>query len=167
MPFGASLLVVACAVCLRPAECRAAEDANVDPKQMCLLVREGFHPDDEFAATLAVHGKAVAGCLISEVTGHDPGTTRAEAASSLVQAMALAEPPLDAQTAQRAREVVARALRDRSVEVRVATVSAVAEFGDQSMVPALQAVAKSDPVLSLRDYTALAIERLRKRLAEQ
>jgi hypothetical protein len=47
----------------------------------------------------------------------------------------------------------------------VATVTALADFGDESMVPLLQSVAKTDPILSLRDYTALAIARMCKRLA--
>jgi hypothetical protein len=34
----------------------------------------------------------------------------------------------------------------------------------ESMIPLLQSIAKTDPVLSLRDYTALAITRMRKRL---
>jgi len=43
-------------------------------------------------------------------------------------------------------------------------VTALADFGDQPMMAALQNVAKSDPILSLRDYAALAVERVRKRL---
>jgi HEAT repeat protein len=89
---------------------------------------------------------------------------RAQSAMTLVQAMAVANPPLDVATAQRARAVVVNALSDRSVEVRVATVTALAEFGDESMIPALLSVAKSDPVVSFRDYTAGAIARMRKRL---
>jgi hypothetical protein len=135
-----------------------------DPRQVCMFVREVAHPDGELAATLAVHGKLIAGCLITEVTGNDAGLIRAGAAAVLVQAIAMADPPLDPQTAQRARETVHRALRDRSDAVRIATVTALAEFGDESTVPALQIVAKSDPIFSLRDYTALAITRMRKRL---
>ena len=135
-----------------------------DPRQVCIFVRDVPHPDGALAATLAAHGKLVAGCLIAEVSGSDSGLTRAGAAAVLVQAIAMADPPLDPQMEQRARETIRRALRDRSDAVRIATVTALADFGDASIVPALVAVAKSDPVFSLRDYTALAIARLHKRL---
>lgn len=143
--------------------CRA-EEARVDSKQTCVVIRDLNRADDEFAATLSAHGNAVAACLISELLGRKPGETRAEAASALVQAMATAHPALGATTSLRAREAVLKALRDRAVEVRVATVTALAEYGDETMVPALQVVAKTDPILSLRDYTALAVTRMCKRL---
>lgn len=142
----------------------AAEEAKVDSKQTCVVLRGLNRADDEFAATISAHGNAVTACLISELLGRNPGSTRAEAASALVQAMSTATPALDAKTSLRAREAVLSALRDRAVEVRVATVTALAEFGDETMVPALQMVAKSDPILSLRDYTALAVTRMCKRL---
>jgi hypothetical protein len=135
-----------------------------DPHQVCIFVRDVSHPDGALAATLAAHGKLIAGCLIAEVTGNDAGLTRAGAAAVLVQALVMAEPPLDSQTEQRARETIRRALRDRSDAVRIATITALADFGDESIVPDLRIVAKSDPILSLRDYTALAITRMRKRL---
>jgi hypothetical protein len=135
-----------------------------DPRQVCIFVRDVPHPDDALAATLAAHGKLIAGCLIGEVSGADSGLTRAGAAAVLVQALAMADPPLDLQMEQRARETIRRALHDRSDAVRIATVTALADFGDASVVPSLVAVAKSDPILSLRDYTALAIARLQKRL---
>jgi putative Ca2+/H+ antiporter (TMEM165/GDT1 family) len=142
-----------------------AQTGKIDSKQICIRMREASYADVDFAGAVAAHASVIVGCLISEVSRHDPGTMRADAASALVQAIATAHPPLDPQTAQHARETVLKALRDRSVDVRVATVTALAEFGDESMIPALQAVAKSDPVLSLRDYTALAITRLCKHLA--
>ena len=154
---------VVCAV-MMPSFC-VAEEAKVDVKQTCIVVRQLNRADDEFAATLSAHGSVVAGCLISEVLGKEAGARRAEAASALVQAMATANPPLDAHTSARAREAVVKALHDRTVDVRVATVTALADFGDESTIPLLQPVAKSDPVLSLRDYTALAITRMCKRLA--
>ena len=135
-----------------------------DPRQVCIFVRDVPHPDGALAATLAAHGQLIAGCLIAEVSGNDAGLTRAGAAAVLVQAIAMADPPLDLRTAQRARETVRHALRDRSDAVRIATVTALADFGDESIVPELRVVAKSDPILSLRDYTALAITRMRKRL---
>src|SRR5215467_3760117 len=136
-----------------------------DPHQVCIFVRDVSHPDGALAATLAAHGKLITGCLIAEVTGNDAGLTRAGAAAVLVQALVMADPPLDSQTEQRARETIRRALRDRSDAVRIATVTALADFGDESIVPELRLVAKSDPILSLRDYTALAITRMRKRLS--
>ena len=149
-----------------PSLCRAQAAKN-DSKQICIRMREASYADVDFAGSVAAHASVIVGCLISEVSRHDPGTMRAEAASALVQVIATANPPLDPQTAQHARDTVLRALRDRSVDVRVATVTALADFGDGSMIPALQAVAKSDPILSLRDYTANAITRLCKRLAAQ
>src|SRR5215471_5070216 len=136
-----------------------------DPRQVCIFVRDISHPDGALAATLAAHGKLTAGCLIAEVSGNDAGLTRAGAAAVLVQALAMADPPLDPQMEQRVRETIRRALRDRSDAVRIATVTALADFGDESTVPELRIVAKSDPILSLRDYTALAITRMRKRLS--
>jgi hypothetical protein len=149
-----------------PALCQA-QTGKIDVKQICIRMREVSYADVDFAGAVAAHASVIVGCLISEVSRHDPGTMRAEAASALVQTIATAKPPLDPQTAQHARETVVKALRDRSVDVRVATVTALADFGDESMIPALQAVAKSDPILSLRDYTALAITRMCKRLAAQ
>jgi hypothetical protein len=162
-PFRASILVFLVGVSVHPSICRA-QSRDVNSTHACMFRGTPEGPEDEFVAALAVRGNAVAGCLIAEVSGKDSGSTRAQSAMTLVQAMAIANPPLDLATAQRARDVVVKALRDRSVEVRVATVTALAEFGDESMVPALQLVAKSDPVLSLRDYTAGAIARMRKRL---
>jgi HEAT repeats len=130
-------------------------------------MHETSYSDVEFAGALAAHGNVIAGCLISEVSAHAPGSMRAEAAAALVQTMASANPPLDPQIAQRARETVLKALHDKSVEVRVATITATADFGDQSMVAPLESVAKSDPVLSVRNYTGLAISRMCKRLAAQ
>jgi HEAT repeat protein len=104
-------------------------------------------------------------CLITELSGKGSESARAEAASDLVEALTTADPPLDVQTSLRVREAVLKTLHDRSVDVRVATVTAVGEFGDESLIAALYDVAKSDPVLSLRDYAARAIARARKRLA--
>jgi HEAT repeat protein len=159
-----ALMSLALAALTPPALCRA-QTGSAGAKQICIRMREASYADVDFAGSVAAHANVIVGCLISEVSRHDPGTMRADAASALVQTMATAHPPLDPQTAQHARETVLKALRDRSVDVRVATVTALAEFGDESMIPALQAVAKSDPVLSLRDYTALAITRMCKRLA--
>jgi|SRR5580765_2005605 hypothetical protein len=161
-----SVVAVAFATMAVPSMCRA-EEAKVDSKHTCIVVRALDRADSEFAAALSAHASAVAGCLISEVSGREPGAIRAEAASALVQAIATANPRLDSHTSVRAHEAVVKALRDRSVEVRVATVTALADFGDESMVPLLQSVAKTDPILSLRDYTALAIARMCKRLAVQ
>jgi hypothetical protein len=155
--------VLLVAASLQPSICRA-QSHDLDSAHACMFHGSSEIPEDEFVAALALRGKAVAPCLISEVSGKDSGSMRAQSAMTLVQAMAVANPPLDLATAQRARDIVVKALRDRSLEVRVATVTALAEFGDESMVPALQLVAKSDPVLSLRDYTAGAIARMRKRL---
>ena len=130
-------------------------------------MRETSYSDVEFASALALHGNVIAGCLISEVSAHSPGSMRAEAAAALVQTVSTANPPLEPQIGQRARETVLKALHDKSVEVRVATITAIADFGDQSMVPHLVSVAKTDPILSVRDYTALAISRMGKRLAAQ
>jgi HEAT repeat protein len=141
-----------------------AEEAKVDSRQTCVVLRGLNRADDDFAATISAHGNAVTACLISELLGRKPGSARADAASALVQAMATATPALDAKTSLRAREAVLNALRDRAVEVRVAAVTALADYGDETMVPALQMVAKSDPILSLREYTALAVSRMCKRL---
>lgn len=141
----ALLVVLASTAIFAPAPARAQTGA-ADSKRACLLEHE-------------------VRCLILELSGKEQGPARAEAASDLVAALTTADPPLDAQTALRAREAVLKALRDRSVDVRVATVTAVEQFGDESMIPALQAVATSDPILSLRTYTALAISRMTKRLA--
>lgn len=146
--------------------CRG-EDAKIDAKQQCIMIRGLNRADDEFAATLSAHGNAVAGCLITEVSGRASAPMRADAAAALVQAIATANPPLETHTSVRAREAVLKALHDRTVDVRVATVTALAEFGDESAIPLLRSVAKSDPILSLRDYTAQAIARMCKRLAVQ
>jgi hypothetical protein len=149
-----------------PSVCRA-QAAKIDSKHACLLAREAHYTDDEFAAVLVAHGNLMAGCLISEVSGKEPGAARGEAAAALVQTIATANPPIEAETSLRARQAVVKALHDRSVEVRVATVTALTDFGDESVIPALLSVAKSDPILSLRDYTARAITTIRKRVGER
>ncbi len=146
---------------------RAAQTPKIDAKRACLLARDARHADDDFAATLAAYGHEVADCLILEIDGNEPDAQRAEAASALVQALATARPSFDAATSQHARAAIVKALRDRSVGVRVATVTALADFGDESMIPALLSVARADPVLSFRDYTARAITTMRKRLADR
>ncbi len=122
----------------------SAQAATSDVKRECVLDRE-------------------VRCLIAELSGKAPESERAEAASDLAAALTTADPPLDPQTAQRVREAIVKALHDRSVAVRVATITALGEYGDESMIPVLYAVAKSDPILSVRDYTARAIARMRKR----
>src|SRR3954471_2512542 len=142
--------------------CRA-QSAKGDSTQSCLFIHETDHRDDDLANALAAHGDAVVGCLISELSGKGAASTRAEAALVLVRTITNVDPPLGSVTARGARVAIVRALRDRSFDVRVATVSALGEFGDATMIPALQSVATSDPTFSLRDYTASAIARIRKR----
>jgi hypothetical protein len=97
--------------------CRA-EEAKVDSKHTCIVVRALDRADSEFAATLSAHANAVAGCLISEVSGKEPEAIRAEAASALVQAVATANPRLDSNTSVRAHEAVVKALRDSAASIR-------------------------------------------------
>jgi HEAT repeat protein len=62
----------------------------------------------------------------------------------LVQALAKSKQSLDPATAQEASRIILRAHGDPDDAVRSFTVSALASFGSEDMIPALQEIARAD-----------------------
>jgi hypothetical protein len=114
-----------------------------DRRQACIFVRESYDPESKFAGALAAHGTTTVPCLLSMYKS-DVWIVRGKAASVLVQAVAVS-PNLDPEMRKAAHDVILAALRDTSASVRVDTVDALGRFGQPDIIPALQAVAQSDP----------------------
>jgi len=139
--------------------------------QVCILVRQAYEWNTRFAAKIAAHAKVSVPCLI-QMYRSDVGLTRAEAAPTLVRAIAGAKDGLDAETAREARQVVLHALQDPSEAVRSKTVESLERFGAPDMIPALKQVAKSDPAHGgdhgfwIREYAVHAIAAIQSRAGQ-
>lgn len=138
-----------------------------DPHQVCIFVHESYDPESKFAAKIVAHASVAVPCLI-QMYGSDVGLTRAEAAPVLVQAWVKAGKQLDPSLSERVRQIILTALRDPSEAVRSHTVGALGKFGGQDMIPALKAVAETDPAPevqghSIRKRAARAVEQIQKR----
>jgi HEAT repeats len=142
-----------------------------DPRQVCILVQQAYEWDTRFAAKIAAHARVSIPCLI-QMYRSDVGLTRAEAAPTLVRALADKKDGLDPETAQKARQVILRALQDPSEAVRSKTVMSLERFGTPDMIPALKEVAKSDPAgggdhgFWIREYAVRAIAAIQSRTAQ-
>jgi hypothetical protein len=115
-----------------------------DSRQVCIFVHESYNPDSKFAAKIASHAKVAVPCLI-QMYGSDVGLIRAKASPVLVQVLAKAKDQLDPNTIDKAKQVIARALRDPEDSVRSSSVRALGKFGGEEMIPALKQVSESDP----------------------
>lgn len=142
-----------------------------DTHQVCILVQQAYEWNTRFAAKIAAHAKVSIPCLI-QMYGSDAGLTRAEAAPTLVRALADGKDKLDAETAQKARQVILRALQDPSEAVRSKTVRSLERFGAPDMIPALKQVANSDPAdggdhtFWIRKYAVHAIASIQSRTGQ-
>jgi hypothetical protein len=142
-----------------------------DTHQVCILVQQAYEWDTPFAAKIAAHAKVSIPCLI-QMYRSNVGLTRAEAAPTLVRALAYGKEGLNADTAQKARQVILRALQDPSEAVRSKTVKSLERFGAPDMIPLLREVAKSDSAdggdhgFSIREYAVRAIAAIQSRTGQ-
>jgi HEAT repeat protein len=142
-----------------------------DTHQVCILVQQSYEWDGRFAAKIAGHATISIPCLI-QMYRSDVGLTRAEAAPTLVRALADGKDGLAPEAAQKAREVILRALQDRSEAVRSKTVKSLERFGAPDMIPALKQVANSDPANGgdhsfwIREYAVRAIAAIQSRTGQ-
>lgn len=140
-----------------------------DPRQVCLLVHQGYDPESVFAAKIAAHGKLTLPCL-TKMFGSDVGLERAMVAPVIVQALAKTT-DLDEKTIRAAKSLILKALRDPQEADRINTVEAPKRFGGEDMIPALKRIAESDPAApapngdSIRKWAAEAIAEIEKRAA--
>jgi hypothetical protein len=138
-----------------------------DPRQVCLLVHQGYDPESCFAAEIAAHGKIALPCLM-QMFASDVGLVRAEVAPVIVQALAKTT-GLDEKSIQAAKGLILKALHDPEEADRINTIGALKSFGGQDMIPALRQVARSDPAApaangdSIRKWAAEAIAAIEKR----
>ena len=143
-----------------------------DTHQVCILVHQAYEWNTRFAAEIAAHAKVSIPCLV-QMYRSDVGLTRAEAAPTLVRALAEVKDGLDAEIKQKSRQVILRALHDPSEAVRSKTVKSLERFGTPDMIPALEEVAMSDPADArdygfwIREYAAHAIAAIHNRAAGQ
>lgn len=133
-----------------------------NPHEVCVLVRQAYEWDGQYAGKVAAHPKTSIPCLIRAYKS-DVGLSRAQAASTLVRALAVGEKDLDPETIQRAKQVILSAVQDPHDAVRSKTVRSLGRFGHPDMIPALAKLAQSDPVL--KDTATKAISEIRKRAA--
>lgn len=142
-----------------------------DTHQVCILVQQAYEWNTRFAAKIAAHAKVSIPCLI-QMYRSDLGLTRAEAAPTLVRALAEGKDGLAPETALQARQVILRALQDPSEAVRSKTVMSLERFGSPDMIPALRDVAKSDPAdggdhgFWIREYAVHAIAAIQSRTGQ-
>lgn len=97
----------------------------------------------------------------------DVGLMRAEATPVLVMALANDKSDLGDDMIQQARQVILQALQDPSEAVRIDTVRSLSNFGKEDMIPALKAVAQTDPSPDenyyIRRHAAEAIAAIQQR----
>jgi hypothetical protein len=115
-----------------------------DPRQVCIFVHEAYNPESRLGAKISAHAKIALPCLL-EMSKSDIVSDRAEAIPVLSQALAKGKDSLDAESVRAAKEQIVKGLQDPNSVVRGETVIALGDFGDVDMIPALQAVARSDP----------------------
>jgi len=120
-----------------------------DPHQVCIFVHEAYNPGSRLGAKISAHAKIAFPCLL-EMSRSDIVADRAEAIPVLVQALAKGKSSLDAESVQVAKEQIVKGLHDPNSVVRGETVIALGDFGEVDMIPALEAVASSDPASDIR-----------------
>lgn len=144
-----------------------------DQRQLCVLADSPYEPDSVFAARLVEKGgAAVVSCLIQVAQGDE--FDRYDAISVLVQAYGKTKLP--APVEQQVRHVIESGLHD-DAPVRQSTVEALGKFGGSEWIPALQAIARNDPVsrrlddgqmrFDVREAAAKAIQSIQDRARMQ
>jgi hypothetical protein len=133
-----------------------------NPRQVCILANGAYLTDE-----LADHAKVAVPCLLQRFK-NAAAPPRGDVVAMLVQALAKGRNDLDAATTQSVQQIILSALHDSDGGVRIDTVNALAKFGGADMIPALKAVADTDPSpevqgYSIRKWAAEAIAAIQKR----
>ena len=143
-----------------------------DPRQACILADGAYNDDSEFAAEVVSHSKVTMPCLLRR--SQSPiSMNRAATVPVLIQALAKSKESVDPATAHEVRRIILCALQDPDDGVRAFTVNALASFGTEDMIPALQEIAHSDPAsektangshwFPIRESAAKAIAEIQQR----
>lgn len=132
-----------------------------DRRQVCIFANSVDLPED--------HVQVGIPCLLQRFK-NAPALSRGNVVAMLVQALAKGRNELDAATIQTVQQSILGALHDSNDHVRADTVSALAKFGGEDMIPALEEVSKTDPSVDkldhslwIREYAAKAIAAIQKR----
>jgi hypothetical protein len=134
-----------------------------DQRQVCIVVRAAGGWQSGLADIVASNGKAAMPCLIQK-SKSDLGIIRASAASIIAEILATTK-DLPAATRNAARRVMLQALRDPSLHARYEIVSALKDYGDVDMLPAIKRLAEAEPQASLRKLAREAIADIQARAA--
>lgn len=144
-----------------------------DPRQICLLAKEGAALDSTDARESAARAQAALPCL-QGLSKSDLFMDRMRAARISVALLAGAKSNLDPSTAEAMRQMVVLALRDQVVEVQWEAVDWLGREGGSDMVPALRELVESNPgpnatkdEIAVRKSAASAITAIERREAQQ
>lgn len=115
-----------------------------DPRQICLLAKEGAALDSTDAHESAARAQVALPCL-QQLSRSDLFMDRLRAVGTAVALLARAKGSLDSTTAEEMREMVILALHDKRVEVQWEAVDFLERYGGSDMIPALKELAESNP----------------------
>ena len=140
-----------------------------DPNEMCLLVKNGLVPPSHSASEAANRERVALPCLW-KLSESERVWDRMGASVLLIKLWAKAGDVLDAATSQEVRRILERALHDQHEFTRATTIEYLQKYGREDMIPALRAVAESDPAIDkesqqfyLREYAAKAAAEIQRR----
>jgi hypothetical protein len=115
-----------------------------DPREICLLAKEGAALDSPDARESATRAQVAMPCL-QQLSKSDLFMDRLNAVRTLVALLAGAKSRLDSGTAESMRQMVILALHDQRVEVQWEAVDSLEQYGRSDMIPALREFAESSP----------------------
>lgn len=115
-----------------------------DPRQICLLAKEGAALDSTDARESAVRAQVALPCL-QQLSKSDLFMDRLKTVSTLVALLASTKSNLDSTTAGAMKQMVRLALHDKRVEVQWEAVDSLERDGGMDMIPALREFAESNP----------------------
>jgi HEAT repeat protein len=135
-----------------------------DQRQVCILANTVYLP-----AELADHAKASVPCLFKAFKVASD-RHRGSVMASIARAFAKARSGPDRATLQEVQQTMLGELNDPDVKVRSATAWVLGQSGGEDMIPALKAVAETDPApevngKSVRKRANEAIAEIQKRAA--
>lgn len=115
-----------------------------DPRQICLLAKEGAALDSTDARESATRAQVALPCL-QQLSRSELFMDRLNAVGTSVALLARAKSNLDSATAEAMRQMVILALRDKRIEVQWGAVDSLERYGRADMIPALKQLAESSP----------------------
>ena len=118
-----------------------------DQRQVCILTN-GVYLEYE----LADHAKASLPCLLQRFK-NAPHAMRGRVAAMLVQALAKGRNEVDPATVEAVQQATLSALHDPNDGVRIDIVEGLGKFGTEDMIPALKAVAETDPATEVHGHS--------------